>query len=82
MKFKTKRIILMILAGIVVAIIAFFADRIDESPVVLGILAAIFVAYIVLCLIWFRCPHCNTYLRKISVFATHCPFCGKKFDEE
>ena len=82
MKFKTKRIILLILALVVVAVIGIFADRIDKSPAVLGILAAIFVAYIVLCLIWCRCPHCNTYLRKISVFATHCPFCGKKFNEE
>ena len=76
MSFFTKRIIMFVSALIVVAYGIITYQFLHESTVAIAILIGLLIAYMILCLKWWRCPHCDKYLRKTPVFAKHCPHCG------
>lgn len=78
MSFTVKRRILNAVA--VVFLIALFAFRhfLTETKPGGAILAVFLIGYLILALVWWRCPHCNSYLRKLPLFATHCPYCGNE----
>ena len=80
MSFTVKRRILNAVA--VVFLIALFAFRrfLTETELGITILVVFLIGYLILALVWWRCPHCNSYLRKLSPFATYCPYCGNKLE--
>ena len=82
MKFSVKRNILRILAVLVVAAFAVVVFFFEESSLGLGIVITALIAYTILCIAWWRCPHCDCYLHKLPPFSSHCPHCGNAFEDE
>ena len=80
MKFSTKKTILFVIAFILVGAIVIFNNFFTKTIIGMAIFAAALIAYVIVCLIWWRCPHCNSYLHKLSPFADFCPFCGEKLE--
>lgn len=80
MSFTTKKIILFLSALVLVLAIFLFRDFFLDTMLGISLLVLFLVAHLIVTLIWWRCPHCNAYLHKLSMFATHCPFCGEKLE--
>lgn len=80
MHFRTKQGILIALAvGLVLALLLFYRFF-TETLVGIILLLAWFAGYWILNLIWWRCPHCGTYLHKLGPSAEFCPYCGKELE--
>lgn len=81
MSFRTKqRILIAVAIGLVLALLLFYRFF-TETLIGVLLLVAWFGGYWILNLLWWRCPHCNAYLWKLSTFAEYCPHCGKKLEE-
>ena len=78
MSFRTKKIILYTIGGVLITALFLFNGFLTESKLGIGLLVAALVGYVILSLIWWRCPHCGSYLGKLSPFATFCPHCGQE----
>ena len=81
MPFIIKRRILNALAFLLVIALLFFRDFLLETPLGVFLLVVYVIAYAILTLVWWRCPHCNSYLWKLSPFAAYCPHCGEKLED-
>ena len=80
MSFTTKRKILIAVGIVLILAILIFYRFFTQTAIGLTLSIFLLVAYFILTLILWRCPHCNSYLWKRVPFATHCPYCGKKFE--
>lgn len=80
MSFTLKRRILNGIAIVLILAILIFRDFFSKTVLGITVLLLWLTVLCVLNLLWWRCPHCNAYLWKLSPFATHCPFCGSKFE--
>ena len=80
MNFTNKRRILIIVAVVLVLPTLIFSKYLSESTGGIAVLMLSFSAYLVFSLFWLRCPHCNSYLGKLSSRATHCPYCGNRLE--
>ena len=80
MGFVIKRRILNIVAIVFAITMLFFYKFLTETAIGITILISFLAIYFVLTLLWWRCPHCNSYLWKLVPFATHCPYCGNEFE--
>ena len=80
MRFVVKRRILNSLALLFLVALLAFRRFLTETNIGVTILVAFLIAYLLLSLVWWRCPHCNSYLRKLPLFATHCPYCGNELE--
>lgn len=80
MNFTTKRRILNIIAVIFAVVMVLFNKFVSETLLGVTLLMLFVIAYLILSLIWWRCPHCNSYLHKLTPFSTHCPYCGNKLE--
>lgn len=80
MSFTTKKTILFLSALVLVLAIFLFRDFFFDTMLGVLLLVVSFVAYFIVNLIWWRCPHCDAYLHKLSMFATHCPYCGEELE--
>lgn len=78
MKFVVKKSILTIIAVFLILATIIFKNFLTETTIGITVLVLLLLAYFVLTLFWCRCPHCNSYLFKLTPFATHCPFCGNE----
>ena len=78
MKFVVKKSILTIIAVFLILATIIFKNFLTETTIGITVLVVLLLAYFVLTLFWCRCPHCNSYLFKLTPFATHCPFCGNE----
>lgn len=78
MKFAIKKSILTIIAVFLILATIIFKNFLTETTIGITVLVVLLLAYFVLTLFWCRCPHCNSYLFKLTPFATHCPFCGNE----
>lgn len=80
MRFIIKRMLLIIVAIVLSIILFIFYDFFTETGIGILVMMLIGLAYFILTLLWWRCPHCNCYLWRLSPFATHCPYCGNVFE--
>ena len=80
MTFKTKRLILLLLAIVFILALVFFRDFFLEDSLGTCLFLIFIAAYVILNLAWWRCDKCNRYLGKLSIFAKHCPFCGEELE--
>lgn len=80
MNFTIKRKILNIIGIVFVLALLIFHKYFYETSIGITVSIIFLLAYLILSLIWWRCPHYNSYLWKLSPFATHCPYCGNKFE--
>lgn len=80
MNYKTKRRILNVAAILVVLAVLIFRSFFTQTFIGVALLVALLLFYLLLSFKWWRCPHCDTYLGKLSPFATHCPFCGNELE--
>ncbi|MBQ2781212.1 MAG: hypothetical protein IJF42_06630 [Clostridia bacterium] len=80
MSFTGKRRILNVVAVLIVVTIFAFHKFFIETTSGNTVLAAVLLAFLILNFAWWRCPHCHAYLWKLSPFAKHCPYCGKKLE--
>ena len=79
MSFLVKRRILNAIAIVFVIALLAFRRFFTETELGIALLVLFLIGYFILTLVWWRCPHCNAYLRKLPPFATHCPYCGNEF---
>lgn len=80
MSFNEKKWILIILGVVLVLSLVLFQGILLDSAIGIGIVLLLVIGYLVLNWIWWRCPHCNAYLWKLSTFAEYCPYCGEKLE--
>lgn len=80
MNFSTKRMILNVLAILLCLLLFILLFVFEDRKVGIPISFTLVVGYSILNVIWWRCPHCKTYLGRLSPFATHCPYCGEKLE--
>ncbi len=80
MPFNVKRRILNILAVVLAAALLLFRRFFVETALGAFCLIVFIIVYFILTLRWWRCPHCDSYLRKLSLFASYCPYCGNKLE--
>lgn len=52
-----------------------------ESVILMSLCTGCFVAAVVLMLLYWRCPHCDRSLGRLSDLK-YCPYCGKSLDDE
>lgn len=78
MRFTSKRRILNVIAVVFAFVMLVFYDFFMKTAIGIAALALFLLAYFVLTLIWWRCPHCNSYLWKLAPFSTHCPHRGNE----
>jgi hypothetical protein len=81
MSFHKKKWLLMGLGVALVLVLLLLHNILLDSYIGIGIVLFLMIGYLVLNWIWWRCPHCNAYLWKLSTFAEYCPHCGKKLEE-
>lgn len=80
MDFTVKRRILNTIAVVFVLALFVFFKFFTQTEIGVALLMLFLLAYIILCFIWWRCPHCNSYLWRLTPFAIHCPYCGGEFE--
>ena len=73
---KLLNILLALMLAIAVVIMAAEAVAVPGFIVCIGLLAAIFVIF----LLFIRCPHCGEHLGRDR--GEFCPHCGKKLREQ
>ena len=82
MSFNAKRWLQVGLSAVFIPVALLFREFFFKTDIGLLLLVGGFIALFVLALLWNRCPHCGETLGRLSMFATHCPFCGKPFSKE
>ncbi len=80
MSFKTKKLVLFLIALVFILALLFFRTFFLETSLGMVIFLLFIAAYVIINLAWWRCDKCNRYLGKLSIFATHCPFCGEELE--
>ncbi len=80
MPFNVKRRILNILAIALVTALLLFRRFFVETALGAFFLIVFIIIYFILTLRWWRCPHCDSYLWKLSPFASYCPYCGNELE--
>ncbi|MBQ2825026.1 MAG: hypothetical protein IJF19_02015 [Clostridia bacterium] len=80
MKYQTKQKILAIIGKVlgVLIILNFLFSPVPEVTSI--ILLVLLIAYLILVIIWQRCPYCNKSIRFGK--SNYCPHCGKDLIEE
>lgn len=80
MKYQQKQKILAIIAIVLCELISlnFLFSPIPEITSIILIL--LLVAYLILVIIWQRCPYCNKFIRFGK--SNYCPHCGKDLMED
>lgn len=68
MKFVVKKSILTIIAVFLILATIIFKNFLTETTIGITVLVVLLLAYFVLTLFWCRCPHCNSYLFKLTPF--------------
>ena len=84
MKFRAFRRFLSV-AAIVLCIFAVVAAfiPIETLPIIHILLFLSVIAVAVLEIIFWRCPHCRTYLWKLPLWhAQYCPYCGQYLEDD
>ena len=80
MTFKTKKLILFLI-GVAFIVLLFAFNRFFLNTLLgNGAFLLLVAGYVAINLFWWRCKNCKKYLGKLSIFATHCPFCGKELE--
>ncbi len=59
----------------------FFHAETFFKQIILPISAVFLVIWIILFIVWWRCPHCNKHLGLSTRDINYCPLCGKELDE-
>lgn len=81
MSFSTKRVILISILAVYIAVIILFNRFLVESIAGNVILFVTLAIYLVLVIAWWRCPHCKRGLgRTIYLSIKYCPHCGEKLE--
>ena len=80
MRFTVKRRISNTIAIIFVVVLFVFNKFFIETAIGITLLIAFLVMFLIWKLLWLRCPHCNSCLLKLPPSASHCPYCGDKFE--
>lgn len=80
MSFTIKRRILNIIAVVFVVAVLIFYDFFTKTVGGVVFLVLFCLAYFILTLKWWRCPHCDSYLWRLAPFAAHCPYCGNELE--
>ncbi len=80
MKYQLKQKILTIIAIVlnVLIILNFLFSPVPEITSI--ILLVLLIAYLILVIIWQRCPYCNRFI--FFGKSNYCPHCGKDLIEE
>lgn len=78
MSFSKIKILNIIFAVILVAYFLMIDRILPLSPITVTILFVLIIADLIFNLKFWRCPHCDRYLRKLPLFAEHCPYCGNE----
>ena len=80
MKYQLKQKILFIIGTVLVVLIIlnFLFSPVPQITSI--ILLLLLVAYLILVIIWQRCPYCNKFIRFGN--CNHCPHCGKDLMED
>ena len=75
-----KTVFVMLIAIIVTALLGqIFMDKLMVPFFI--ILVSLLVALFYITVKYFKCPHCGSgFGLRFPVTATHCPFCGEKFE--
>lgn len=81
MSFYKKKWLLMGLGVALVLVLLLLHNILLDSYIGIGIVLFLMIGYLVLNWIWWRCPHCGSYLHKLGPGAEYCPHCGKKLEE-
>lgn len=80
MTFKAKKLILFLIAIVFILALLFFRNFFLETSLGICLFLLFIAAYVIINLTWWRCDKCGKYLGKISISATHCPFCGEELE--
>ncbi len=83
MKLRTVRILNLIFCSVLIlgAFLSAFLSE-DYHPSAFLVLSLLALGMILFNLIFCRCPHCNTYLWRVTWAMDFCPYCGKTLKEE
>ena len=85
MPFRTVRLLktICIFGSLVFCGIAYLFQ--NSIPVLMAcavIAMGLFVSHFVILLLFWRCPHCGSWLPGRSLWITYCPHCGKALEAE
>ena len=80
MSFKTKKLILFLIGVAFIVLLLVFNQFFLNTPLGNGAFLLLIAGYVAINLVWWRCRSCGKYLGKLSIFATHCPFCGEELE--
>lgn len=80
MTFKKRKFVLFLIAIIFILALLFFKTFFLETLLGNATFLILIAGYVAITLAWWRCGKCGKYLGKISIFATHCPFCGEELE--
>ncbi|MBR6765826.1 MAG: zinc ribbon domain-containing protein [Clostridia bacterium] len=82
MKFSTKKLIYFAISIAFIAVLLIFRDFLFRTSTGMIILIVLVLAMFGTAFSLLRCPHCGSYLRRMTLFTKFCPYCGKDLDEK
>ncbi len=83
MKLRTVHIVNLVLCSVLI-IGTFLVARLPDDYLLFGFIAVSLWALgiVIFNLIFWRCPHCHTYLWKVTWMMAYCPYCGASLKDE
>ncbi len=81
MSFKLKKLILSLCTVLLIVAAIAFKGFFFQNHTGITVFIAAFLVLSVLCVLWWRCPHCKKGLGRSFFGVDYCPRCGKSLDD-